>query len=162
MPHEPIVSKVLPVKEILAMRPQDRKRYVGHIIREIVQLNQCGVTISEVSRVTGLQRNDVMKHLDHLVVTRQATCLTRGTGRIYYPLDKVLAEVEYRDKNVENRFYRIHRIQDDGQTYIVVQEIEVDETRSLVVKGGILVPSELMLGLMSSIQKLGLAEAIQE
>ncbi len=157
-----IDTKVLSLKEILAMRPQDRKRYVEHIIHEIVQLNQRGVTISEVARATGLQYNPVMKHLDHLVATRQATCQARGTGRIYYPLGKVLAEVEYRDRNVENRFYHIRRIQDEGQTCIAIQEIEVDESRTLVVKGGILVPSELALGLMGSIQKLGLAEAIRE
>src|SRR5205807_8951877 len=76
--------KVLPVKEVISMRPQDREHYIEKIMLKILEMNPRGVTIPEIASRTGFYRDTVGKHLDKLVATREGYRVVRGNVSVYY------------------------------------------------------------------------------
>jgi hypothetical protein len=141
-------------REIKTMRPQDRERYVESVILEVLNRNPRGVAVSDIAKLTPFFRTTIAKHLEKLVATRQATQVVRGNVTIYYRNGDVSHAVELRDKTNPDHFYVISKLSNEDGNFVYVQEKEVDEDRSIRVRGGILIRSECVLDLISRIRDL--------
>lgn len=139
-------------REIKTMRPQDRERFVESVILEVLNRNPRGVAVSDIAKLTPFFRTTIAKHLEQLVATRQATQIVRGNVTIYYRNGDVSHAVELRDKTNPDHFYVISRLSNEDGNFIYVQEKEIDDDRSIKVRGGILVRSECVLDLISRIR----------
>ena len=112
------------------------------------------MAVSDITRITPFFRTTIAKHLEHLVATRQATQITRGNVAIYYRNGDVSRAIELRDKTNPDHFYVISRLANEDGNFIYVQEKEIDEKRSIKVRGGIIVPSECVLDLVARMREL--------
>jgi hypothetical protein len=141
-------------RQIKTMRPQDRERYVESIILEVLNRNPRGVAVSDIAKLTPFFRTTIAKHLEKLVATRQATQVVRGNVAVYYRNGDVSRAIELRDKTNPDHFYVISRLSNEDGNFVYIQEKEIDEDRSIRVRGGILIRSECVLDLISRIRDL--------
>lgn len=150
------IPEILPREEVLCLRPTDRDSYVQELIKEILKLNPQGITISEVSKRTGLNRNTIAKHLKRLVAIREAYALTRGNLAIYYKNGRVLHAMSSEHGFANDRFFTFYRLENDEGKFIYIQEKEMDEFRAIRVKGGIMIKDEDFLEFMKVLQTFAL------
>jgi DNA-binding Lrp family transcriptional regulator len=148
--------EILAYKEVLSLRPRDRDGYIQGLILQILEMNPQGVTIAEISKKTGLNRNTIAKHLKRLVAIREAYALNRGNLSIYYKNGKVVHSRSSEHKFANDKFFTFYRLENDEGRFIYIQEKEIDEFRATKVKGGILVKDQDFLSFMKELQKFAL------
>jgi len=148
------VERLRTDRQIKTMRPQDRERYVGAVILEVLNRNPRGVTVSEIAKLTPFFRTTISKHLEQLVATRQATQMTKGNMTIYYRNGDVSHAVELRDRTNPAHFFVLSRLQNADGNFVYIQEKEIDEQQSVKVRGGILVRTECVLDLIAKVRDL--------
>ncbi len=156
------IPKVLPTKEVIAMRPQDRERYIEGIILKILELNPRGVTISEIERKTSFYRDTVAKHLERLAATREAYRVARGNLAVYYKNGQVVHATDVKDTTSPNRNYTFYKLENEDGKFIYVQEKELDEFRAIRVKGGIMIDARYALQLIKELQNFVLGAGNDE
>jgi len=139
------IPKVLPFKEVITMRPQDREHYIDKIILSILEMNPRGVTISEIVRKTSFYRDTVSKHLERLVATREAYSIVRGNITVYYKNGQVVHATDVKDATSPNRTYTFYKLQNEDGEFVYIQEKELDEFRAVKVKGGIMIDARYAL-----------------
>jgi len=146
------VPKVLPVKEVVSMRPQDREHYVEKIMLNILEMNPRGVTVSEIARKTSFYRDTVAKHLERLVATREAYGVARGNLTVYYKNGQVVHATDVKDATSPDRTYTFYKLENEDGKFIYIQEKELDEFRSVKVKGGIMIDARYALQFIKELQ----------
>jgi predicted transcriptional regulator len=146
------VPKVLPFKEVITMRPQDRQHYIEKIILDILEMNPRGVTITDIARKTSFYRDTVAKHLERLVATREAYSIMRGNAAVYYKNGQVVHATDVKDATSQDRTYTFFKLQNDDGKFIYIQEKELDEFRALTVKGGIMIDARYVMQFIKELQ----------
>src|SRR3989338_3415233 len=68
--------KTLPAKE--------KEEYVTNLLKKILDLNEDGITISQIKEATGLTYSTIWHHLEILSSTAQAHKISRGNLDVYY------------------------------------------------------------------------------
>lgn len=150
--------KVLPVKEVISMRPQDRDHYIDKVMLRILEMNPRGVTIPEIASRTGFYRDTVSKHLEKFVGTREAYRVTRGNVSIYYKNGQVVHATDVKDASSPNRTYSFYKLENEDGKFIYIQEKELDEFRAVTVKGGIMVDARYALEFLKEFQGFVIGE----
>jgi hypothetical protein len=138
-----VVPEMLPEEKIDSMRPREKQKYIEHIILEILSRNPRGVTIAEIQSKTPFSRNTFMEHFSRLVATRQASRLSRGKVSIYYRNGSVRQSVDVRDSTNPDRLYTFMQLENEDGKFLYLQEKEVDEFRSVKVRGGIMINAQM-------------------
>jgi len=152
------VPKVLPAKEVTAMRPQDREHYVEKVLLKILEMNTRGVTIPEIAAKTGFYRDTVAKHLERSVATREAYRVTRGNVSVFYKNGQVVHATDVKDTSSPDRTYTFYKLENEDGKFIYIQEKEVDEFRAVNVKGGIMIDARYALQFMREFQDFVLGD----
>ncbi len=88
----PILSK----KEYLGLPPSEQEKYVEKKIKEILKMNQNGITIQAIVDKTPFTRPTVTKHLERFVSCREGFKRTFGNLYIYFPNSRAV----YPDKTI--------------------------------------------------------------
>lgn len=149
---------MLSKNEVLTLRPTDRNNYAEKIIKDLLNVNPKGVTISEIEAVTDLTRNTIAKHLTRLVAIREAYSQKRGILSIYYINGQTLSSQNILDNITRSTSYAFHRIINDEGKYFYIQEINEDYYGTKKVSGGIMIKSQDLLSFSSELQKFALEE----
>jgi hypothetical protein len=110
---------------------------------QVLERNPRGFTLSELEAKTPFAKNTLLKHLNKLVATRQAARTDRGKVAIYYRNGSVRLAVDFRDKTKLDHFYTFMQLENVDGHFIYVQEKEVDESRSVKVRGGIMISASI-------------------
>jgi predicted transcriptional regulator len=147
-----MVPQMLSADKIESMRPREKQNYIDHLILEILKRNPRGVTIAELQSKTPFSRNTFMEHLGRLVATRQASRIYRGKVSIYYRNGSVQNAMEIRDIADPNHVYSVMQLLNEDGNFIYVQEKEIDESRTIRVKGGIMINAKTVVDFLSKLQ----------
>ncbi len=147
-----VVPQMLASDKVESMRPREKQKYIEHIILEILRRNPRGVTIAELQAKTPFSRNTFMEHLGRLVATRQASRLYRGKVSIYYRNGSVQNAIDVRDKTNPDHLYTFMKLENEDGKFIYVQEKEVDEFRSIKVRGGIMINAPVALEFLNKLR----------
>ena len=138
-----VIPGMLPKHEVESMRPREMEKYIEHIILEVLRKNPRGVTIPELQTKVPFARNTLIKHLNKLVATRQASRSDRGGVAIYYRNGSIRSTVDFRDKTNLNHFYTFMQLENEEGQFVYLQEKEVDEKRTIRVRGGIMINANI-------------------
>jgi hypothetical protein len=133
------MPEMLPKQKVESMRPREKQKYIEHIILEVLKRNPLGATVPELQRKTPFAKNTLLKHLNRLVATRQAARVDRGKISFYYRNGSVSNSMDFRDKTNLDHYYTFMQLDNNEGEFIYVQEKEVDELRSIKVRGGIMI-----------------------
>ena|SRR2546427_11266484 len=146
---------ILSQEEVKALRPRERDAYIEKIILEILRLNARGVIISQVSDQTGFSRDTVSKHLDRLSAIREAYKVDRGVS-VYYKNGKVADEQDLKVLTSDDRTYTLYKLENEDGKFIYIQEREIDEFRSVKVRGGIMINAKDFKTFLTGLQNFAL------
>ena len=133
------IPEMLPRQQLESMRPREKQKYIEHIMLEALRRNPRGVTIAELQAKIPFSRNTLTEHLSRLVATRQASRFFRGKVAIYYRNGSVRNAIDFRDPTNQDHLYTFMQLENEDGLFVYVQEKEVDEFRSIKVKGGIMI-----------------------
>jgi transcriptional antiterminator len=140
-------------EEFRSLRPKDKDQYIQKLILQILEMNNQGVTIGELSDQTNIHRNTVASHMKTLVATREAYAINRGKISIFYKNGKVVHARSTEPKFPNDRFYRFYRLENEQGKFIYIQERQIDEFRAVKVKGGIMIEDRDFMKFMNELQK---------
>ncbi|SRR6266566_232904 len=145
---------VLPYVEIKAFSPKERDRYIQNVILRILQANSKGVTVAQVSTKTNFSRPTVAKHLDILVAIGEAYRIERGNLSIYYKNGKILREIDAVSVSTPDKTYTFYVLENEDGEFVYIQEKELDEFRSVRVRGGVMINKKDLALVIGKIQEL--------
>ena len=134
-----VPQDIIAQEELRSLRPKDRDQYVQKLILKILELNQRGVTVSEIADHTKINRNTVASHMKTLVAVREAYSINRGNLSIFYKNGKVVHARSMEHRFLNDRFYKFYRLENEQGKFIYIQERQLDEFRTIKVKGGIMI-----------------------
>jgi len=134
-----VPQDIIAQEELRSLRPKDRDQYVQKLILKILELNQRGVTVSEIADHTKINRNTVASHMKTLVAVREAYSINRGNLSIFYKNGKVVHARSMEHRFPNDRFYKFYRLENEQGKFIYIQERQLDEFRTIKVKGGIMI-----------------------
>lgn len=152
VPQDLIAEK----EELKSLRPKDRDQYVQKLILQILELNNQGVTISEIAEQTKVNRNTLASHMKTLVATREAYAINRGKLSIFYKNGKVVHARSTEHKFPNDKFYRFYRLENEQGKFIYIQERQLDEFRAIKVKGGIMIKDEDFMHFMKELRNFAM------
>jgi predicted transcriptional regulator len=152
--------KLLEPKQVFTMSPADRDRYYEKVILDILQANPAGVTVGELEENIKFLAKTIRGHLKRLVARGEVTTLTRGNLVIYQPNGQVMGSpAVIESKTKLGTSYVVSRIKDGfGNLSYYIQEKELDEYRTLRVKGGITISRDDMRDFVTALHTLSLKE----
>ena len=97
------------------MSPEDRKRFARSIILKVIKDNPEGISIPQVSDITGIDRRTVSKHLDYLTAIRELYKRQFSQrNRLYYPNGKVAHPTLIKDIKIGDKYYNFQIIENRG------------------------------------------------
>ena len=135
---------MLNTDQIMRLSPRRRENYSSKTIKAMLEENPDGLTISQVSEKTHLTKNTTVKHLEMLVVKREARKESRKEARemgdikvsVYFPIGTIgKGKLIY----CENGTYRFARLENETGKYVYVKEIAFDDMRNELVKGVLMI-----------------------
>jgi len=84
------LPNILDKKKYLTLSPQDQEEYIERKIKEIVFMNDDGVTIPDIDENVPFTRPTIIKHLEKLVALRESYKIKRRNVTVYYPNGKIV------------------------------------------------------------------------
>ena len=157
----PETVRLLEPKQIFTLSPADKDRYYDKVIVDILQANPSGVTISEIEDATNFLAKTLRAHVKRLVAWGEAVSFAKGKMVLYYPNGQIMGKptiIEARSRL--GTVYAVNKIRDafNNLSYYI-QEKELDEYRTLRVKGGISISLDDMRKFVTELHTVSLRDS---
>jgi len=141
----PDTIKLLPRDTVTKLSPAEKDKYYDKVIEDILNANPTGVSAPEIEKATGFYGRTVRDHLKNLTSLGKGNKITRSGISFYFPTGKMEDKpLTIQSETRDGLFYAINRLTNQRGKFLYVQQKEMDEYRTLIVKGGILIPEEDM------------------
>lgn len=141
--HIPDTIKLLPRKTVVKFSPAEKDKYYDQVIVDILNANPTSVSAVEIEKETGFYGRTVRDHLRKLSALGKAYGITRSGVVFYFPSGKMEDDpLTISSKTRDGLFYVTNRLTNQHGKFFYIQQKEMDEYRTLVVKGGILIAAE--------------------
>src|SRR5271154_1123115 len=128
-----------PSELALTMRPKDKSKYMAKVILDSLEAHRAGgLSISELSDLTGFSRETVSKHLEVLVASREVYKAGETSAR-YHKNGRVVHYHHMDNKLFGKRLYTFYELNNPDGDLIFLQEKEMGEFRTIRDKGGIMI-----------------------
>ena len=137
--------KTLPAKE--------KEEYISNLLKKILELNQEGVTTSQIKEATNLTYSTILHHLEILSCTAQCFKVPHGNLDVYHPYEKVKYLNDY---NKANFTYAISTVENAKGKFVCIHEKRENRLGNQTVCAGVSIPFELidkMISELTSIKK---------
>ena len=123
----------------LTMRAKDKAKFARKVILDTHESHRAdGLSISELSELTGFTRETVSKHLEVLVASREVYKAGEVSAR-YHKNGRVLHYHHMDNKVFNKRLYTFYYLNNPDGDFIYIQEKEMGAFKTVNAKGGIMV-----------------------
>ena len=152
--------KLLNAKQVVTLSPADKERYYDKVITDLLQANPSGITVSEIEEATGFLAKTLRAHLKRLTAKGEATSISKGRIVLYYPNGQIVGRPSIIEAQArQGTVYAVNKIRDAfGNVSFYIQEKELDEYRTLRVKGGISINLDDMRKFVTELHTISLRE----
>lgn len=135
--------KLLNKKQTIGLSPREKDKYYDKVIVDILNANPIGVSALEIERATGFYGRTVRDHLEKMVVIGEAYSVTRSGVAFYFPSGtKEDDELTIKSETRDGLFYVVTKISNQRGKFFYIQQKEMDDYRTLTVKGGVMIAEE--------------------
>lgn len=135
-------DKLLTTHERMALRPDERTRYVQKVLMDALHVKK-DMTLSEIVEKTGLARPTITKHLELLAAKQLIKKEERELGRnkiaFYKKVGNVLENNEFSFEAENDTKYSFFVLEEDEGNAVCIQQKEEDEYKTSSVKGTIVI-----------------------
>ena len=135
--------KTLPAKE--------KEEYVTNLLKKILDLNEEGITISQIREATDLTYSTIWHHLEILSCTAQAHKISRGNLDVYYHNGRssYLNELSKDGTN-----YTLGAVENSKGRFVCIHEKRQNRLGNHTVCSGVNIPVELIDGFIAELNKV--------
>ena len=126
-------------EDLKKMSPEDRKRFARSIVLKVVKDNPEGISLPQVSDITGMDRRTASRHLDYLTAIRELYKRQFSQRNIiYYPNGKIAHPTLTRDIKIADKYYNFQLIENPFGKFVYIQEKTRDEYNLFTTVGGLM------------------------
>lgn len=123
------------------LNSEDKKAYIRAVLKKILELNNNGITISQITkRVPYFNKPVIWNHLEMMTITREAYSHKFGTTLVYYPNGRMVHSIFKNDVAIDDRLYAFYLVENGVSKDLYIQEKNKDKLGALAVSGGLIVP----------------------
>jgi hypothetical protein len=142
-------------EDLKKMSPEDRKRFARSIVLKVVKDNPEGISLPQVSDITGIDRRTASKHLDYLTAIRELYKRQFSQRNIlYYPNGKVSHPTLLKDIRIGDKFYNFQLIENPFGRFLYIQEKTRDEYNLFTTVGGLMLNANSLNELISHLKNI--------
>jgi len=135
--------KTLPAKE--------KEEYVTNLLKKILDLNEDGITISQIKEATGLTYSTIWHHLEILSCTSQAHKISRGNLDVYYHNGTSNHLNEF---STNKATYILSTVKNSEGNFVCVHEKRQNRMGNHTITKGINIPVELTDKFIAELNKV--------
>lgn len=135
--------KTLPAKE--------KEEYLSNLLKEILELNPEGATISQIKEATGLNYSTIWHHLEVLNHTAQAHKISHGNMDVYHHVGQHTHLNEYSKGKAH---YTISTVENSEGRFVHIHEKRENRLGNHTICRGIAIPFELIGKLIEECNKI--------
>ena len=131
-------QNILDKEQYSSLSTFQKGEYVNNLLKQILELNPSGVTISQVDKEVNLGHSTIWHHLGGLADRSFCLKMERGDTAVYN-FNKVLDTLEAYHIQGKFYFYDFDLVENIFGRFVRMQTKQEDSSGSLVAHGGILV-----------------------
>ena len=136
------IPNILRREEQRKLPPQERELYTREILRQTLDMNDHGATISELSKKLFFDPRTLEKHLSILTYTNEIYSVKIGPTNLYLSNSRAMHPVTEKSFTIRDRTYDLFELQNRLGHFILIQEKKIGNHRR-DVEGGILIPFDI-------------------
>ena len=125
--------KTLPAKE--------KEEYVTNLLKKILDINEDGITISQIKEATGLTYSTIWHHLEILSCTAQAHKISRGNVDVYYHNGTA---THLNEHSTNKAAYAFSTVKNSEGNFVCIHEKRQNRLGNYTTCKGINLPVELI------------------
>lgn len=130
--------ETLEKEQYLELPPHERGQYLRTIIRKTLEMNEQGVSVSDLEDSLPFDKRAINKHLEILTHTNVAYTSQIGPTKLYHPNERAMHTGFEKEVKLNGKEYGIYTVDNRLGEFVLIQEIKDDD-----IKGGILVPQSV-------------------
>ncbi|MGP8124957.1 MAG: hypothetical protein ACLQEQ_03695 [Nitrososphaerales archaeon] len=130
---------LLSQEEYLKLSPTDKETYIKGTLRNTLQKNPHGLTITMLVDTLGFQKRVIEKHLAIMRYTNELYTVPVGSNILYIPNHKAMHEATSVSKKFGQYEYQVYTLRNRLGDFIVIQQRNLSKDSQDIV-GGIQLP----------------------
>ena len=146
-------QNILGKEEYTALSTFQKGEYVTNLLKQILELNTKGVTISQIDKEIHLGHSTVWHHLEKLADSAFCLKMERGDTAVYN-YNKVLNTLDDCDIQGKFYFYDFDMVENMFGKFVRIQTKQEDESGSLVAHSGVLLGTNTFSKVMDSLIRI--------
>lgn len=127
--------------EYQKMPPSEKETHIKEILRQILEMNPSGVTISQLKKKLRFDRRIIEKHFDIMEYTNEVYTYKLGSNKLYIPNHKAMHEVSKYSELLDNNEYQVYVLRNKLGSFAVVQQKDLKRD-SQDITGSLQIPLE--------------------
>ena len=150
-----IPKNLFTLREYRKLSPQKRENYLHNTIKEIVELNENGISISDIREITKFfSRKAIEKHLERLIATNEIYTKRIGKTLVFYPNGKMVhGKLQRELKLDDSNILKFQMVDNPFGEFLFFHQVARTELGEMV-KGGLLIPKIKIKELKSFIENI--------
>jgi hypothetical protein len=132
---------LLSSSEYQKLSPSDKETYIKEILRQTLQKNQQGVTVSQLNQELPFDRRIMEKHLEVMKFTNELYTVKLGSNILYIPNHKAMHEASSHFVKLGHHEYQVYTLRNRLGNFAIIQQRKVSKN-SQEITGGLQLPLE--------------------
>ena len=146
-------QNILSKEQYSALSTYQKGEYSTNLLKQILELNPNGVTISQIDKALKLGHSTIWHHLEKLADSAFCLKMERGDTSVYN-YNKVLNTVDNCDIQGKFYFYDFDLIENIFGKFVRIQIKQEDESDALVAHSGVLIGTRTFNQVIESLIKI--------
>lgn len=147
-----VFPELLSTLEYERLPAQEKEIYVKEILRKTLQLNQSGLTVSQLKSKLPFDRRIIEKHLSIMEFTNEIYSFKLGSNRIYIPNHKAMHEATSYSERLGKNEYQVYTLHNKLGDFAIIQQKDLEKNYQDVT-GGLQIPLEHYEKFVTYLQK---------
>ena len=143
-------KEVLQKEAFKSLPAKEKEEYLSNLLKNVLELNPEGITISQIKEATGFTYSTIWHHLEVLSCTAQAHKISRGNLDVYHSAGTTNHLNEYSKGKVR---YSIGTVENNEGTFVCIHEERENRLGNHTICKGIAIPYELIDDFIESLGK---------
>jgi len=142
-------------EELENLSPEYKREYYRGIILDILKKNEQGISASQMRKITKFSHKTVLRHLDHLVSTREAYKREYGDRNVvFFPNGRLCHHDKLHRYKFGSAYYSFKFIKNSEGEFLYLQEQVKDRNGGYETRGGLIVEKEKIPDIIRALSKL--------
>ena len=132
---------MLEIAALKSLPPKEKEEYINNLLKQILDINTGGVTISQIKEATGMPSSTIWHHLEILKSVALSRKISHGNSDIYYAYGK---EQNLNDYEKGMARYSISTLENEEGKFVCIRDKRKNRLDSYIIVRGVAIPLELI------------------